>query len=97
MTVDVTNTGARDGVEIVQLYVNDVVSSVTTPCKALKAYARVALAAGETKAVTLAVPVAALTIVRPDLAEVVEPGDFEAMVGPSSADADLVKLPFTVR
>ncbi|GAB4575684.1 MAG: glycoside hydrolase family 3 N-terminal domain-containing protein [Anaerolineae bacterium] len=94
--VRVTNTGQRAGVEVVQLYVNDRVSSVTTPVKELKAFARVALAAGESQTVELQVPYADLALVNAALETVVEPGAFDVMVGPSSRDADLLRDTFTV-
>ncbi len=96
VSVDVTNTGGRDGVEIVQLYINDVYSSVTTPTKELKAFARVELAAGETKTVSLCVPFAALSLVNQNLERVVEPGEFEVMVGGSLRDQDLLQGTFYV-
>jgi beta-glucosidase len=95
-SVRVKNAGSRAGVEIVQLYVNDCFSSVTTPVKELKAFARVALEPGEEREVRLEVPYDALSLVTPDLKRVVEPGEFEAMVGGSSRDKDLVKTKFAV-
>jgi beta-glucosidase len=96
VTVRVTNTGSRAGTEIVQLYVDDVVSSVTTPVKELKAFARVALEAGESKQVELSVPVESLALVTPELERVVEPGEFEIMVGGSSRDGMLMKTMVSV-
>ena len=96
VSVDVSNTGRRDGTEVVQLYVQDLYSSVTTPVKELKAFARVALKAGETKRVCLKVPFERLALVNADLEEVVEPGEFEVMVGSSSRDEDLLKATFAV-
>jgi len=94
--VDVENAGAQVGTEIVQLYVNDVYSSVTTPVKELKAFQRVDLAPGEVKTVSLEVPYERLALVNRDLEMVVEPGEFEVMVGGSSRDADLLKATFVV-
>jgi beta-glucosidase len=94
--VEVTNAGDRDGVEIVQLYVEDLVASVTVPKLQLKAFARVPLAVGETKTVTLDVPVSSLAIVRPDLQAVVEPGAFNVFVGPSSRVEELLKAELVV-
>ncbi len=94
--VDVQNTGERAGAEIVQLYVNDLVSSVTTPLKELKAFARVELEPGERRTVRLEVPYERLSLVRPSLERVVEPGEFEVMVGPSSRDDDLLRARFGV-
>lgn len=95
-SIDVTNTGKRDGTEIVQLYVSDVVTSVTWADHELKAFRRVDLAAGETKTVSFDLPVSACTIVNADNKRVVEPGDFEVQIGHSSRDTDLKKTTFTV-
>jgi beta-glucosidase len=94
--VHVRNTGQRAGTEIVQLYVNDVYCSVTTPVKELKAFAQVHLEPNEGKTVRLEVPYARLAIVTPELQEVVEPGEFEVMVGPSSRDEELLTATFRV-
>jgi len=96
VSVEVQNTGNRAGVEIVQLYLNDVYTSVTTPQKELKAFARVELAPSETKTVSLEVPFEQLALVNADLDMVVEPGEFEVMVGPSSRNEDLLKATFVV-
>jgi beta-glucosidase len=95
--VDVTNAGRRDGTAVVQLYVRDLYGSVTTPVKELKAFARVALKAGEKRTVRLQVPCERLALIDAELREVVEPGEFEVMVGASSRDEDLLKLPGGVR
>ncbi len=87
--VDVTNTGARAGTEVVQLYVRDLVSSVTRPVKELKGFARVALAPGETRTVEIPITPAALAFWRIDRTFGVEPGEFAVMVGSSSRDVDL--------
>ena len=89
--VDVENTGGRAGTEVVQLYINDVVSSVTTPVKQLRAFARVALEPGDKKTVRLEVPYEGLSLVDRNCRRVVEPGEFEVMVGSSSRDEDLLK------
>jgi beta-glucosidase len=94
--VDVENTGKRAGVEIVQLYINDVYSSVTTPVKELKAFRRVELAPGERQTVQFEIPYVQLALVNADLETVVEPGTFEVMVGSSSRDKDLLKNTFEV-
>jgi len=95
--VDVENTGEREGTAVVQLYVNDVYSSVTTPVKELKAFQRVGLEPGEKKAVLLEVPYERLALVNQNLETVVEPGEFEVMVGSSSRDQDLLKNKFKVK
>jgi len=94
--VEVRNTGQREGTEVIQLYVNDLYSSVTTPAKELKAFARVELAPGETRSVELAVRYERLALVNQNLETVVEPGEFEVMVGGSSRDCDLLKATFEV-
>jgi beta-glucosidase len=96
VTVDVENTGGRAGVEIVQLYVNDLFSSVTTPLKELKAFARVELAPGERRTVELDLHYDQLALVNAEVETVVEPGTFEVMVGSSSRDEDLLKDRFEV-
>jgi beta-glucosidase len=94
--IDVTNTGRREGREVVQLYIRDLVSSVTRPVKELRGFAKVWLRAGETKTVTLDIPPEALAFHSIDMKFVVEPGEFEIMVGNSSRDADLQKVILTV-
>lgn len=89
--VDVTNSGKYEGTEIVQLYINDKVSSVMTPEKELKGFKRVFLKAGETKTVSISLPISDLAIVTPDEKYIVESGEFEIMVGPDSRDSSLLK------
>ncbi|MBU3191049.1 glycoside hydrolase family 3 C-terminal domain-containing protein [Clostridium bowmanii] len=96
VSVDVTNIGKCDGTEIVQLYVNDVISSVMTPVKELKGFEKVQINAGETKNVSITLSVSDFSIVDADEKYVVEPGDFEIMVGPDSRDASLLKEVLTV-
>lgn len=96
-SIDVTNTGKRDGTEIVQLYISDLVTSVTWADHELKAFRRVDLKAGETKTVTFDLPVSVCTIVNAKCERVVEPGDFEVQIGHSSRDTDLKKAVFTVK
>ena len=91
VSVDVENAGPRAGDEIVQVYVSDVVTSVTWVNKALKGFARVHLAPGEKKTVQVALPWEAFQIVDAEGRSVVEPGEFEILVGPSSRDRDLLK------
>lgn len=87
--VDVRNTGDRDGKEVVQLYVNDVVSSVVTPVKELKRFEKVLIPAGETRTVKFELPVAELSLWNREMKEVVEPGDFDILVGTASDDIRL--------
>lgn len=90
--VDVTNTGKRAGAEVVQLYIRDLVSSATRPIKELKGFKKVWLKPGETTTVTLDITPGLLSFYDANMKYVVEPGDFEVMVGNSSRDADLQKL-----
>jgi beta-glucosidase len=85
-SVDVTNTGTRDGEEVVQLYVRDPAASVTRPVRELKGFVRVALAAGSSRTVTFETPVGQLGYYDRDLAYVVDPGEIVVFVGTSSAD-----------
>lgn len=96
VSVTVENTGGRDGVEICQLYINDLVSSVARPVKELKDFRRIALRAGERQTVRFTVTPDRLAFCGPDMKPVVEPGDFEVLVGGSSRDEDLQKAVFTV-
>lgn len=85
----VTNTGKRAGDEVVQLYVRDVLSSVTTYEKNLAGFERVHLKPGETKEITFPVDRKALELLNADMHWVVEPGDFTLMLGASSTDIRL--------
>ena len=89
VTCKVTNTGKRAGDEVVQLYVRDVLSSVTTYEKNLAGFERVHLQPGETKEVTFPIDRKALELLNADMHWVVEPGDFTLMVGASSTDIRL--------
>jgi beta-glucosidase len=84
--VDVTNTGARTGDEVVQLYVRDDLASVTRPVKELKAFERVTLAPGEKKTVTFELTPRDLSLWNVDMKRVVEPGTFTISAGPNSVD-----------
>ena len=83
VSVEVTNTGGRDGAEVVQLYGHDVVASVTRPVAQLLGYARVELAAGETARVAMTVPTTRLAFTDRQLRRVVEPGAVELFLGRS--------------
>jgi len=93
---DLTNTGQREGAEIVQMYIRDVVSSVTRPVKELKGFQKVTLRPGESKTVTFEITPELLAFYDINMKYVVEPGDFTIMVGNSSRDEDLVKLALKV-
>ena len=84
-TVPVTNTGSRAGAETVQLYIRDVESSVERPFKELKAFRKVVLQPGETQQVSLTIDKSALSFYDDKAADwTAEPGDFEALIGPSA-------------
>ncbi|WP_199737916.1 glycoside hydrolase family 3 N-terminal domain-containing protein [Cellulomonas sp. PhB150] len=95
--VTLRNTGARPAVETVQVYVHDVVSSVTWAEKELKAYRRVPLAPGETRTVSISLPAADCTLVDADGVRMVESGAFELLVGPSSRDEALLRAGFAIK
>jgi beta-glucosidase len=94
--VDVTNTGKRAGSEVVQMYIRDRVSSVTRPVKELKGFQKVWLRPGETTTLELKITPESLAFYDVNMKYVVEPGEFEVMVGNSSRDADLQKVILTV-
>ncbi|KRB47328.1 glycoside hydrolase family 3 N-terminal domain-containing protein [Terrabacter sp. Root181] len=94
--VTLTNTGQRTAYEVVQAYVTDVVTSVTWAAKELKAFRRVTVPAGASVSTRIEVPAAACSIVDAAGRRIVEPGEFELRVGPSSRDADLLRATFTI-
>jgi beta-glucosidase len=89
VSVDVKNTGSLKGDEVVQLYLNDELSSVTTPVKELKGFAKIPLEPGEKKTVKFKLRPEDLALLDRDLHPVVEPGIFEVQVGSSSKDIKL--------
>jgi beta-glucosidase len=92
VSFDLKNTGKVAGTEIAQLYVQDCVGSVVRPVKELKRFARVELAAGETKTVTFELPVEELAFWNIDMEYVVEPGDFRLWVAGDSASGEPVNF-----
>jgi beta-glucosidase len=92
VTVDVANTGSRAGDEVVQLYIRDVVSSVTRPTKELRGFERVSLKPGEKKTITFTLGPDALSLVDRSMKRVVETGRFEIMVGTSSTKFETATL-----
>jgi beta-glucosidase len=90
--VDVANTGPRAGTETVQLYIRDLVSSVTRPVKELRGFQKIELQPGESKTVALDITPESLAFYDLRMNYVVEPGEFEIMVGNSSRDCDLQKV-----
>jgi beta-glucosidase len=85
-SIDVTNSGSRDGKEVVQLYIRDVVGSVTRPVKELKGFQKIDLKAGETRTVTFNITPADLKFYNYDLKYDWEPGEFVIMIGGNSRD-----------
>jgi beta-glucosidase len=92
VSVDVTNTGAREGDEVPQFYIHQRVASVTQPVMQLKGFERVTLKPGEKRTVTFNVTPETLSILNIDMRRMVEPGVFDMMVGPSSDKTSTVKL-----
>jgi beta-glucosidase len=97
LLADVTNTGERQGTETVQMYIRDLVSSVTRPVKELKGFERISLQPGEKRTVEFEITPELLAFYNVDMKCVVEPGEFEIMVGSSSRDCDLQKMILVVR
>jgi len=86
VSVDVTNSGNYDGAEVVQLYLRDMVGSVTRPVKELKGFQKIFLKKGETRTVEFTLTETDLRFYNSDLKLVSEPGDFRVFVGTSSAN-----------
>jgi beta-glucosidase len=86
MTVHVKNTGERDGAEVVQLYVKDMLASVDVPNIQLKGFEKVIIAAGQTDIVKMPLKVAECGLWNRRMQYVVEPGDFAVYIGASSLD-----------
>jgi beta-glucosidase len=89
VTVDVSNTSTIDGADVVQLYLVDKVSSVEIPEKQLKAFSKVFIKAGETRKVSMLLKNEQLSLINDQMKRVVEPGEFEILIGSSS---DQIKL-----
>ena len=96
VTVSVKNTGKVAGDEVVQLYLHDVVSSVTRPIKELKGFRRVTLTPGESKTVQFTLDREAFALWNQDMKRVIEPGAFEVMVGPDSVALKTTRLEVTL-
>ena len=88
VTLTLSNTGKYDGTEVVQVYVRDLVGSVTRPVKELKAFERVSLKAGESRNLELRIPVSDLAFYGLDGVKKVEPGDFQLWVAGDSASGE---------
>jgi beta-glucosidase len=86
VTVNVTNSGNRDGEEVVQMYIRDVAGSVTRPVKELRGFKKIALKAGETKRVEFTLEPNDLAMYNREMKWVVEPGSFKVFVGTNSSE-----------
>jgi beta-glucosidase len=95
-TVELTNTGSRPAVETVQAYVSDLVTSVTWAVRELKAYRQVTVPPGESVTVSVELPASACSLVTADGRRVVEPGEFDLLVGRSSRERDLLRATFRI-
>ncbi len=84
--IEVTNSGKREGSEVVQLYIRDMVASVVRPGKELKGFEKITLEAGETKTVTFTITPELLKFYNYNLEYLCEPGEFRVMAGPNSSD-----------
>ena len=91
-TVTLTNTGERDGAEVVQLYLRDLVGSITRPVQELKGFQKVFLKAGESKEISFQITSDLLKFYDYDLDYVCEPGDFDVMIGGSSAEVKTARF-----
>lgn len=92
LSAQVTNTGDREGEEVVQCYVRDEAASVTQPLKKLVGFRKIRLKAGESEVVTFVLGEESLAIIDADMNATVEPGDFTVWIGPSSAEGESVRL-----
>jgi len=89
LSVTIKNVSKVPGKEVVQVYINDKISSVTTPVKLLKGFDKIDLKGGESKVVSFTIPYEELSLWNSQMKKVVEPGDFEIMVGSSADDIHL--------
>ncbi len=94
-TATITNTGSRDGDEIVQFYIRDRFASIVRPVKELKGFQRIHLAKGESKTVSFDIDASTLSFYDNEGKAVLEPGDFDIMIGANSADVQSAKLTLT--
>lgn len=94
LTFDLRNSGGCDGTEVVQVYVRDLVGSITRPVRELKGFRRIFLRSGESQEVTFTIPVRDLAFWGIDMTYGVEPGQFTLWVGPDSASG--LSADFTV-
>ena len=94
-SVEVKNNGKFDGEEVVQLYIRDVVGSVTRPVKELKGFQKVALKAGETQTISFTITPEALKFYNSDLKYDWEAGEFQVMIGGNSRDVKVTSINWT--
>ena len=94
-SVNVTNTGAVEGTEVVQFYIRDMVGSIARPVQELKGFERISLKPGESRTVTFTIDADLLKFYNKDLEYVCEPGQFEAMIGPNSREVQ--RMTFTLK
>ncbi|MGV3587394.1 MAG: beta-glucosidase BglX [Adhaeribacter sp.] len=92
VTVAVKNTGNYDGEEVVQLYIQDLVGSITRPVKELKNFRKISLKKGESQEVKFAITPDDLKFYNSELAYVLEPGDFKVFIGPNSRDVQEMRF-----
>jgi len=92
VSCSVTNSGTKDGDEVVQLYIRDLLSSVVRPVMELKGFERIHIKAGETKQVRFLITPELLTLTDLSLQRIIEPGDFRIMIGSSSRDIRLKEV-----
>lgn len=92
VTIAIRNTGDYDGLEVPQVYVRDMVSSVVMPVQELKGFEKVLIKKGETKQVIIKIPVSELALYNKEMKKVVEPGAFELQIGRASDDIRIKKV-----
>ena len=95
--ITIENIGNREGTEVCQLYINDIVSSVARPVKELKDFRRVTLKAGEKQTIEFIITPDKLAFYDVDMKLKIEPGEFKVMIGGSSKDEDLQQVTFNVK
>ena len=91
-TINVKNTGSRDADEVVQLYIRDMVASISRPVKELKGFQRIHLAAGKSREISFDITPEMLKFYNAELKHVIEPGDFQIMVGGNSKEVKTKNL-----
>jgi len=92
VSVPITNSGKFDGKEVVQLYIRDVIGSVTRPLKELKGFQKIEIKKGETKTVTFEISIEDLKFYNADLQFVAEPGKFEIFIGTNSDTTNKIEF-----